>query len=46
MPGLGIAGPGDINGDGLADITYTASTPAGVTVQVLFPCTDFGVPVP
>ena len=41
----GITAPGDLNGDGLADITFSALGPGGVTVQVYYPCTDFGVPV-
>ena len=44
---VGVIGPGDLNGDGLADIAYSADPyGTGVRVRVVFPCTDFGEPVP
>lgn len=37
-----IRGPGDLNGDGLADIAYGTVGNPGMTVRVLYPCADFG----
>jgi hypothetical protein len=43
---VGMIGPGDLNGDGLADIAYSADPyGTGVRVRVVFPCTDFAEPV-
>jgi hypothetical protein len=43
---VGMIGPGDLNGDGLADLAYSADPyGTGVRVRVVFPCADFGEPV-
>jgi hypothetical protein len=42
---VGMVGPGDLNGDGLADLAYSADPyGTGVRVRVIFPCADFGEP--
>lgn len=41
-----IQSPGDLNGDGLADISFGTVGAIGATVRVLYPCADFGLPPP
>ena len=43
----GVVGPGDVSGDGLADIAYAnAAYGNGLYLTVLHPCEDFGTPPP
>jgi hypothetical protein len=43
---VGVIGPGDLDGDGLADIAFSGDPYGiGVHAHVVYPCTDFGTRV-
>jgi hypothetical protein len=43
---VGVIGPGDLNGDGLADLAFSGDPyGTGVHVFVVYPCADFGTSV-
>lgn len=42
----GLVGPGDLDGDGLADLAYVTVEPdGGMRVKLVWPCADFGARV-